>query len=113
MKITSVEGSPSLSVSHNPVIKKSLFVGSDEIEHITNVSRAVFPPGEVAPGHSHTDMTEVFYIESGVAEMVVDGAVVAMPAGSCIVVEPKENHELRNVGAGDMCVIYFGVRTKS
>lgn len=109
MKVTSVRECPELGVSHNPLIKKHLLIAGGEIAGITNFSRAVFPPGEVAPGHSHSDMTEVFYIESGSAEIVVDGALIAMPAGSCITIEPGERHELRNTGGSDMTVIYFGV----
>ena len=113
MKITYRKDSPELSVSHNPLIKKHLLVDSAQIDHITNFSRAVFPPGEVAPGHSHPDMTEVFYIESGSAEMVVDGERISLPVGSCIVIEPGETHELRNIGNDEMAVVYLGVLTNS
>lgn len=109
MKLISVNECPELEVSHNPVIKKSLLVGNGEVAGITNFSRAVFPPGEVAPVHSHSDMTEVFYIESGNAEMMVNGSPLAMAPGSCIVIEPGEAHELRNIGSEAMTVIYFGV----
>lgn len=61
--------------------------------------------------HSHIDMTEVFYIESGCGEIEVDERCIALPQGSCITIEPGERHELRNVGDGDMAVVYFGILT--
>ena len=109
MKLSSIASSPEREVSHNPVIKKHVLIDNGQIERITNFSRAVFPPGETAPLHAHTDMTEVFYIESGCGEMEVDGQCVSLPAGTCITVEPGEAHELRNVGGQGMVVLYFGV----
>lgn len=109
MKITSLTQSPEMAVSHNPEIKKHVLISNGEIGGITNFSRAVFPAGHIAPIHSHQDMAEVFYIESGCGEIEIDGQVIDLPAGSCITIEPGESHELRNRGRKDMAVLYFGV----
>lgn len=109
MKITSLEATPVQSVSHNPAIKKHVLIKNGEINRITQFSRAVFSAGQIAPLHCHADMAEIFYIESGCAQMEVNGSTVSLPAGSCITVEPGEYHELRNTEAHDMTVLYFGV----
>lgn len=111
MKITSLQDLPELPVSHNPSISKQRLVGAGEISRVTGFSRAIFPPGEIAFGHSHKDMTEVFYIESGAAEIEIDGRVFALPEGSCVTVEPGEIHELRNMSDARCVVLYFGIES--
>lgn len=111
MKLTSLDTTPETPVSHNPLIKKRVLVANGEIPHITNFSRAVFPPGEVAPLHNHSDMTEVFYIEAGSAVIDVDGELIDLPQGSCITIASNEQHELKNNSPLPLTVLYFGVQT--
>lgn len=111
MKISKLATTPETEVSHNPKIKKKVLIGNGDIPNITYFSRAVLPEGEVAESHSHPDMTEVFLIESGLGEMSIDGVTRALTPGTCITVEPYENHELRNTGTSDLVVLYFGVET--
>jgi len=110
MKIVTLSDVETTVVSHNPRISKKLLLRDGELGPITNLSRASFPPGEVANEHLHTDMAEVFIIESGKGEIAIDGEVYALAAGSCVVVDPNERHELRNTGPGELVVTYFGVR---
>ncbi len=109
MRISALENTAETEVSHNPRIKKKVLISAGEIPYITNFSRAVFPAGEVAPGHSHRDMTEVFFVESGRGEICVNGNNVELRPGTCVTVEPTESHELRNTGTSDLVVLYFGV----
>lgn len=109
MKVTSIDRVPEMSVSHNPVIKKRVLIASGEFPHLTNFSRAVFPPGEIAPVHNHSDMVEIFYIEDGAAVIEVEGENISLPKGSCIAIEPGELHELKNLSESPMTVLYFGL----
>lgn len=111
MKLTKLENIDYTEVSHNASIKKKVLVKNGLIPHLTNFSIATFPPGEVANEHSHEDMTEVFFIQSGLAEMYIEGEVIELTEGSCITVEPNEKHELRNVGLNDLVVMYFGIES--
>ncbi len=112
MKISKLKDIENSSVSHNAAIKKKVIIKNGEIPNITYFSAATFPPGEIAYSHIHQDMTEVFFIQSGMAEMVIDGQTIALGPGTCITVEPNEQHELRNVGTTDLDIMYFGVITK-
>ena len=112
MKVSSTDSVPQLKVSHNPKIKKHLMVSNGEIPHVTNFSQAIFPPGETANAHTHSEMTEVFFVESGQGCIRVNEKVIDMKAGTCVVVEPNESHELKNTGSEDMVVMYFGIKTK-
>ncbi|MBM97334.1 MAG: cupin [Oceanospirillaceae bacterium] len=109
MHFTTLDGIAITDVSHNASIKKQLIIPNGQIPHLTNFSRAVFPLGEVAHAHNHRDMTEVFFVESGLGEMVVNDKVIAMAPGACITIEPTEIHELRNTGETELVVLYFGI----
>lgn len=110
MKLVNLAESPVTAVSHNPAILKQVLLGSGQFPPLTGFSQATFPPGEIAYAHQHSDMLEVFFILSGHAAITVDGVDHALPAGSCIAIEPGETHELRNAShAQEMVVIYFGI----
>ena len=108
MKITPPE-LPWDSVSHNPDIKKQVFVTNGEVPHITQFARSILGPGQVSPGHSHDDMWEVFQVTAGTLTVLLDGTVHTLPTGSTITVQPGEVHELSNQGQEDLHLTYFGI----
>jgi mannose-6-phosphate isomerase-like protein (cupin superfamily) len=110
MKIIGLDQVPEESVSHNRAIKKRVLLRSHDLPHLTNFSQARFAPGDVAPGHSHGDMAEVFFVESGQGTILLDGQPYALNPGTCIAVEPNEHHEIANTGQQDLIVTYFGLR---
>lgn len=110
MKITPADTLWS-EVSHNAAIRKQVFLTNGEVPNITQFARSVFQPGQVAPGHDHEDMWEVFFVTSGTLTITVDGATHQLSAGSTITLAPKEHHELRNEGSDDLHLTYFGIRS--
>ena len=96
-------------VSHNAKVRKRKILESGAIEGLIYYSRAIFPPGEIADAHRHDDMSEVFTIESGHGEIMINEAVYALEEGVTVVVEPGEVHEIRNTGDKELVVAYFGV----
>ncbi len=111
MKITSLHTIKETQVSHNENIKKKRLINNGDIKGITYFSKATFPAGEIANLHSHTDMTEVFFIESGEATALVDGKEHTLTAGGCIAIEPHEEHEIQNRGSEDLVLLYFGIES--
>lgn len=109
MKLTSLADTSVSTVSHNSQIAKKPLITNGQIPHLTQFAQAVFPPGAVAWAHQHTDMTEVFFIQSGQGQMRVNGTRIDLPAGSCITIEPGDEHELSNTGRDELVVLYFGV----
>ncbi|HYP52836.1 MAG TPA: cupin domain-containing protein, partial [Pyrinomonadaceae bacterium] len=59
--------------------------------------------------HAHAGMHEVFLVLSGSGRIEVDGRAHALAAGTCVAVEPGESHEIRNTGADELVLAYFGV----
>lgn len=105
---------PFSPVSHNPEIQKQVLLNHQQLPPITQFAQATFPPKAIAPAHHHDDMLEVFFVQSGEGVMTVNGVDHPLPAGSCISIEPKETHELRNASDTEALVVsYFGVSTET
>ncbi|HHP7244552.1 MAG TPA: cupin domain-containing protein [Elainellaceae cyanobacterium] len=109
MKSVSLSAILQESVSHNPNIQKKVMLTVGDAPNLVYFSQACFKPGQVAGAHAHTDMSEVFFIETGDGTIYVDGVAQALHPGTCIVVKPGETHELINTGVTDLVLIYFGI----
>ena len=110
MKLIKINELPEKGVSHNARIRKKEIVSRGELGAITNYARAAFPPGEIAGSHLHNDMAEVFTVESGCGEIRIDDVAYVFSAGTVVVVEPGEVHEIINTGEDELVVTYFGVQ---
>lgn len=110
MKLSSLSTVPEEAVSHNPEIKKWVMLRQGELPHLTNFSQARFAPGQVASGHSHDNMAEVFFVEAGQGTIYIDGKPYPLTPGTCVAVEPGETHEVVNDGDRDLVLTYFGLR---
>lgn len=109
MKLTDLNQLPMESVSHNAAIKKQVMLRMGDLPHVTNFSQAIFAPGQVADVHAHTDMHEVFFVESGVGVIVIDDEHYELTPGVCVTVEPNEKHEVSNTGKEELVLTYFGI----
>ncbi|NCO74732.1 MAG: cupin domain-containing protein [Cyanobacteria bacterium] len=109
MKYISLNKLPIKSVSHNVNIKKKTILKKGNIPHLTNFSQAVFTSGQIANIHSHNDMWEVFFVQSGSGIIKVNGSEYLLVKDVCVMVEPKESHEIINNGKDDLIINYFGI----
>jgi len=110
MKIVRLKDIPSTEVSHNSAIQKRVMLCAGELGRITQFAQSVFPKGAVAKAHAHADMGEVFFVDSGTGEIIIDGTRQALEPGTCAVVGCGEVHELCNTGNTDLVITYFGVK---
>jgi len=111
LKITSINSTEKTWFFYNPKIKKHVLISNGEIENLTNFSEAIFPPGETAYAHCHSDMAEVFFIKSGSGTISVNDRAILLDEGTCITVEPNEVHEIINTGVTEMIVMCIGITT--
>ena len=109
MKLTTLQTLPIESVSHNPAIKKQVMLRMGDLPHLTNFSQARFQPGQVAEAHAHTDMHEVFFVESGEGAIAINNVSHALAPGVCIAVAPHETHEVMNTSETELVLTYFGL----
>lgn len=109
MKIVSLAELPDEGVSHDPDISKRVLLRRGDVPHVTNLSHARLAPGQATRSHAHTTMHEVYLVLAGTGRAEVDGRAHALAAGTCVVVEPGESHVMRNTGADELVLAYFGV----
>ena len=102
---------PELGVSHNPDIKKKVFIKAGVVPKIMMFGSAVFKPGQSVELHKHDTMFEVFYIQKGKSEFVVNGKKMILEPGDCITIEPGELHSQNNPFNKNVEWLYFGVAT--
>lgn len=109
MKIVSLKKIAEEPVTHNPDIKKKVMIRKGEVPKLTNFSRSVFAPGQVAPLHRHENMYEVFFVEGGTAGFLVNGSRYVVSKGECVTIAAGDEHEVSNAGEHDLVLIYFGI----
>jgi mannose-6-phosphate isomerase-like protein (cupin superfamily) len=97
------------SVSHNPEIKKRVLFSNGEIPNITQYAQARLEPGQVASGHTHMDMWEMFLCVDGNGTMKVNHTTFALHPGICVLVEPGEMHEIENTSSQQLVLNTLGV----
>lgn len=109
MKRASLSELPTEFVSHNPAIQKKVLLRAGDVPNLLNFAQARFTPGQIVSAHSHPDMVEVFFVESGRGTIAINGMPYSLTPGVCITVEPGETHEVSNTGTEDLILTYFGV----
>ena len=112
MKIINIDNVSFTEVSHNANIKKQVILKADELGNITNFSKAVFPPGEVAPSHAHSDMIEIFFVLSGHGIIRINHAEHELKEGICAMIKPSESHEIENTSRTSLVILCLGIQSK-
>jgi len=110
MKQIMLQRLPEQGVSHNLEIKKRVMLHKGDVPHLTTFAQATFAPGQITTLHSHADMSEIFFVESGSGKIIVDGTELDLTPGTCIVAEPGEQHQLINDGNMPLVLTYFGIK---
>lgn len=109
MKIVSLQAIKTTTTSHNAAGRKKQLIAPGEVPHLIQFAQATLIPGEIVPGHKHTDLYEVFFVESGNGIMRIDGNEHAIEEGTCITIEPNEHHEVENTGKEPLTLTYFAI----
>ena len=110
MIIRSLQDLPVQSVSHNPDIRKKVMLRFGDLPNLTNFAQAYIAPGQISPAHSHQDMCEVFFVQSGSGIIRIDDIEYPLLPGSCYGVEVGEVHEIVNTGTEELVLTYFGLQ---
>ncbi len=110
MKLSRLDDLAAEPVSHNAAILKRVLLRKGDVPNVMQFAQARFAPGQVAGAHAHADMAEVFFVESGAGTIVIDDVAHPLRPGTCVAVLPHELHEVRNDGATELVLTYFGVR---
>jgi len=105
----SLDDLPSVGVSHDLSIMKKVMLHHGEVPHLTNFSQATLQAGQCTTPHTHDDMWEIYFVQSGQLTITVDGCVETHLEGSMVTVQPGEQHPVANEGETPLKLIYFGI----
>lgn len=111
MKIVYTNQLPEVGTSHNEDIKKKVFINKDEIPQLMMFGSATFKPGQTVETHKHDTMYEVFYIQNGKAEFIINDEKFIVNKGDCITIEQGEYHSMNNPFKKEVTWVYFGIAT--
>jgi mannose-6-phosphate isomerase-like protein (cupin superfamily) len=109
MKYRNLSKLDSQSTTHESAVLKKVFIQNGEVPHLTNFSQAIFKPGDSVPPHVHQDMYEIFLVEAGTGEIMINGKRQDLAPGVCVLVEPTETHSLTCTGTDNLVLTYFGI----
>jgi len=110
MKIVSLKDIAATTTSHNKVGLKKQMIAPGAIPHLVQFMQAIIKPGEVVSEHKHDDLYEIFFVEEGIGVIRIDGKKYKMEKGKCITVEPKEQHEVANMGEEELILTIFSIK---
>ena len=111
MKLIHTNTLPEIGTSHNDDIKKKVFIEKGIIPQLMMFGAATFTPGQAVETHKHDTMYEVFYIQSGKAEFIVNDKKMIVVPGDCITIEQGELHSMNNPFSENVTWVYFGIAT--
>ncbi len=95
--------------SHPGLLKKVIFLGSEMIFSVTQVSYAELFAGEIIEEYFHDSMEEVFLVLEGSCEFYLNGVPQVLTKDAVIKIAPKVKHKLKALT--DTKLYYFGVST--
>jgi quercetin dioxygenase-like cupin family protein len=111
MKLVHTNQLPEVGTSHNKDIKKKVFINKNEIPQLMMFGSATFKPGQTVETHKHDTMYEVFYIQNGKAEFIINNEKFIANKGDCITIEQGEYHSMNNPFKKEVTWVYFGIAT--
>jgi len=109
MKLVNIDSLAEIGVSHNPDIKKKVFINNGDVANLTTFATATFKPGQSVELHKHETMYEIFFILSGKVDFTVNGEKLTLGSGDCLTIEPNEIHNQNNPYDKEVTWIYFGL----
>ncbi len=97
--------------SHDPaILKQVLLAREDAVASIMQLAQSTLQRGQLVEPHSHVDMWEVFWVQSGVLRCSVDGVDHVLEPGQLIVVAPGQAHGVACVGDEPVVMVVLGVQ---
>lgn len=109
MLCVNIDSLASEPLSHDTGITKQVILRNGTIPHLTQLAQTRIPPGSRVTPHKHSDMHEVFIVLSGHGRVHCDGSVQPLGPGTCVQIEPGEQHGFENDGSEELVMVYFGI----
>ncbi len=92
------------------VLKKVLLEKADlQRGRVQMVNWANLGVGKCFARHYHEDMQEIFIVVQGEAEITVGTEAAILGRGDAVVIDPREIHQMRNVGTEPVEYLAIGI----
>lgn len=95
--------------SHNPEVKKQVILRKGDLPHQMMLGTAVLQPGQEVSPHRHDSMHEVFVLQEGQLEFIVNQNTFVLEKGDCITIAPQETHRIKNTTNQPAKMLYYGL----
>ena len=105
----SISSIPLTEVSHAPGVMKQVILANGRVPSLTNFSRAMLSSGQETEPHTHKDMSEVFFVVEGAGVFYIDNTPIDATVGDCVLIEPGEQHHIKNAAKEPLVLLYFGI----
>lgn len=98
----------------NPGVLKRVIAVAERFQagHVQMLNWARLPAGSSFRPHYHEDMQEVFVLISGSVRMQGPRQSLEMSAGDTVIVDPREIHQMTNVGSQPADYLVFGISSQ-
>ena len=103
MKRIALSTLPDVAIAHHPEVMKRVLLAAGDVPHLAQLARARLAPGQVAAGHAHAGMWEIFLVEDGEGVMRVDGVSHALAPGRAWSSSPVRCTRWRRRGGACWC----------
>lgn len=95
-------------------LKKVLATKLDLMQgRVQMVNWSKLPLDKSFQSHYHEDMQEIFVVFCGEVAMNVSGNRYELGAGDAILIDPKEVHDMTNIGNEDVLYLVFGISAET
>ena len=107
MKLVHTAEIPEINVNHNAAIKKRVLIAKGTIPNLFTFASATFKPGDKVETHMHESAFEIFHVQKGNVDFVVNDEKLSLTVGDCITMEPGDFHSVENNSNEEVVLLYF------
>lgn len=91
-----------IATEHGEVVYEMIGRDAGEATSRHSVAHIIIPPGKSSRLHYHPEAEESYYILRGRAKMALDDESMIIEPGQIVLIPPKKNHQITNIGAEDL-----------
>ena len=112
MQISTLDTLPDVATTHAGIGTKKVILSDGIVPHLQQLGRVQCNPGQILQRHHHTDMYEIMIVDEGHGEITINEKTFVLNKGTCITVDPNEDHEIKNRGTTPLALFFFGIYLK-
>lgn len=101
MIIQSLDDAPAFTTADGSTIRELLNAGNSPLRN-QSLAQATLAPGQSTARHFHPRAEEIYLIQSGTAQMEIEGETRGVKAGDAVAIPNGARHCITNTGADEL-----------